>query len=553
MLLALLRWMIALAWLGLMALLLALPAVGFCLGVTQPPAMPVGWKPPVAHADGLATVAGLGRRQDVGRVLWVDLRGTPVELGESMGLLLYDRIGGLESDLVTTLQDRVPLFAGRHLLLGLVGLNNRTLADHFTANELLEIRAATAAPDPVLDPWRCLGPGYQRAVHYHALHDVSQYLIDNPLVRPIQVGCSAFAVGGAHTTDGHLVVGRLFDFEGGPRFDLDKVVFTMHPAGGLRFVHVAWAGMTGAVTGLNEAGLWVSINAAATADQGFVGRPIVMVVREVLQTCRSIDEAVAVLRRSQVFVSDGVLLASASERRAVVAELGPTGLGVRAWQDDRIISTNHFLDPAWAGDKRNASRMVHGTTAVRAARLTELLDQQPVDPARAVAILRDRRGPGGLELGFNNRSAINAWIGAHLAVADLDRGILWVSEPRHGLGAMRAFTIDGPLPAADLPEDPELGRCLEALPRWLEVRATLLGNVRDPAKRAALVAKLLRLNGDHFESHWIAGLNATDPAARRAHLEEALRLRPAYPQDAEAIRKALGGAAIEPGDPPAAP
>ncbi len=541
-----LRWCLALGILTLGVVLVALPAVGLSLGV---PAVPQGVPPtprldPVVQADG-SWRAGTGDRISVGALQLVHLQGSPEELGAAHGALVADCIGALEGDLIGTFIERVPTFPARHLLLGLVGMNNRTLPDYFTADELREILAAVRAPDPARDPWRALGSPFQRAIHYHALHDISQYLIDNPLVRPIQVGCSAFAAQGSRTVGGGLVVGRLFDFEGGPRFDLDKIVFSVAPADGLRFIHVAWAGMTGAVTGFNEAGLWVSINAADTAGMGFHGRPIVMVVRQILQHCQTIDQAVEILRQAPVFVSDGVLIASRNEHMAVVAEKGPTGLAVRRMEADLLRSTNHFLHPQWAGDISNRRRIERGTTTVRYQRLGELLEEMPVDPRRAAAILRDRRGLGGSEVGFNNRSTINAWIGAHLAVADLDRGILWVSEPRHGLGILRAFTLDGPVPAEDLPADRELPRCEQDLSRWLAARdaarACLAGG--DRTALAGHIQNLLALNPDHFESEWLAGLAATDPTERSRHLQRALALQPAYPEDREAIAAGLAGSA----------
>ena len=548
MLIAALRWMTGLSVLATAGVLIALPAVGLCLGMPREPVVPPIARRPAPQHEGNRLVTANGYRESVGQIQHIHLSGSAAELGAAQGALVPDLVAGLEGDLVGTFIERVPFFAARHLILGLVGVNNRTLVDHLTIPEQTEILAEVRSADPRLDPWRALGEPWQRALHYHALHDVSQYLIDNPLVRPIQVGCSAFAVEDRHTHDGHLIVGRLFDFEGGPRFDLDKVVFTVAPSDGLRFVHIAWGGMTGGVTGFNEAGLWVSINAADTAGMRFCGRPIVMVVREILQHCRTIDEAVAVLARSDVFVSDGVLLASRPEHRAVVVEKGPTGQAVRAMEDGALRSTNHFLDPHWAGDAANNRRIARGTTNVRYARLGELLAAAPVDPARAVTILRDHRGAGDREVGFNNRSTINAWIGAHLAVCDLDRGIMWVSEPRHGLGMMRAFTLDGPLPAEDLPADPELERCQRDLPRWLAVRDELRGLLAKhkptdpvPSTVAPLLAELHALNPNSFETHWLAGLASTDPGERTRYLRAALALQPAYPEDAEAISAALGG------------
>lgn len=536
---------LAVAWLGL-----GLPAAGMLLGTRAPVAFVMPPEQPVVVAGveaGGRRTWGASYRETVGQLTHVHLAGDPATIGTAHGLLVGDLITALEADMTATFVDRVPSFPARHLILGLVAFNNRSLIGHFTPEELTEISASTTAHGAAWDSLRSLGPSFSRGLQYHALHDVSQYLIDNPLVRPIQVGCTALAVGGARTTDGHLLVGRLFDFEGGPRFDADKVVFTVTPDTGLRFVHVCWGGMSGGVTGLNQAGLWVSINAAATAGQGFVGRPIVMVVRQILQYARTIDDALAILKDAPVFVSDGVMLASRDERRVVIAEKGPTGLAIRPWVDDCIVSTNHFLAPEWSFDTRNQERIRRGTTTVRMQRVEELLAQrQRHDPASVLAILRDHAGAGGKPVGFGNRSTINAWIGAHLVVADVTAGVLWVSEPWHGLGLMRPFGIDGPLDQAPLPASPELPQLAQKT-AYDTTRTALLANLHQPAAVVS-AARLCELNPNGFEAAWLAGLVATDPVERRRQLERALTLQPAYPDDVDAIRKALAGGIGVPGD-----
>lgn len=536
---ALWRGTAAALWLFVVGTVLMIPTIGFTLSVPPLPALPDNWQAPSHQHHGSRQQAGKGQRHEVGEILWLELAGSPSDIGAAHGLLLADRINGLEADLLHTFVERVPTFIARHLLLGLVGFNNATLHRFFSDAEKQEIRAATAAPPAESDQWRAMGPAYQRALHYHALHDVSQYLIDNPLVRPIQVGCTAFAVGGQHSSNGNLIVGRLFDFEGGPRFDLDKVVFTVRPTVGHAFIHVAWPGLTGVVTGMNERGLWVSINAAASSDQSWVGRPIIMAVREILQHCQTLDEAEAVLRRSPVFVSNGILVVSRDEQAMAIFENGPSGLARRTSDHMRLISTNHFDHRQWADDARNQQRIREGTTTVRAARVAELLDQQAVDIPRALSILRDRQGLGGQEVGFHNRSTINAWIGAHLVLADVSRGILWVSEPRHGLGAMRAFNLDGPLPEEDLPADPELPRLLNDLPQYQMLRQQILDGIDDEPSRQAAVERILAINPHSFEAHWLAGLFHHDPEQRRAHLKQALKQQPAYPADRRAIEQAL--------------
>ena len=555
------RWSAALALLVWSWLWIGLPAVGMLLGVKAAPTVALSQERQDAPVTitGSRTAWGACYRESVGAITHVHLAGSPSEIGWGLGRLAGDRITALEGDLVGVFTERVPWFPLRHLLLGLVNANNRTLAAHYRSEELAEIAASTAAHGRYFDAYRAMGPSWSRGLQYHALHDISQYLIDSPLVQPIAVGCTAVALGpsrvalgpdrvalGPDRAGGHWLVGRLFDFEGGARFDLDKIVYTVAPDRGHRFVHVCWAGMSGAVTGLNDAGLWVSINAAATDARVFVGRPVVLAVREILQHADGIDAALDILKKTPVFVSDAVLLVSAREGRAVVAEKGPGGFGVRAMTDDQLIVTNHFIAPTWSADQANADRLAHGTTAKRWARVEELLAGRTFDPPAVAALLRDRHGPAGKDLGFSNRGTINAWIGCHLAVCDVTAGVLWVSEPRHGLGAMRAFTVDGPVDLPPIAADPDLERCAQDQPRWLaacaEVKALLRGGleVSERAAAEAQIATILRLNPEHFESLWLAGLVARDPAERRRWLESALAAQPAYPADAERIRQALG-------------
>src|SRR5262249_21768483 len=89
-------------------------------------------------------------------------------------------------------------------------------------------------------------PAYHRVIFYHALHDITQGLERSPLL-----GCSAFAASGAATVNGHLIIGRNFDFEGPEIFDREKAVLFYRPRGRIPFASVAWVGMAGVVTGIN--------------------------------------------------------------------------------------------------------------------------------------------------------------------------------------------------------------------------------------------------------------------------------------------------------------
>ncbi len=547
---AIVGWMRLLAAVGgsaMLWLLLGMPALGLLLAVRAAPDLVLPSVPPGVAAQLAAGVPGrielLGcYRERIEGITHVHLEGDPLTIGFCQGVLVGDHIARIETEMMGVFIERVPVFMLRHLLLGLINWNNRNLESYFTASERLEIAAITEGHRLYHDPYAAVSSAYSRALQYHALHDISQYLIDNPLVQPPQVGCTAVAVDGTRARDGHLLVGRLFDFEGGRCFDADKVVYSVRPAGGIPFVSVSWGGMAGAATGINDAGLWVSINAGATDGQAFVGRPMIMVVRQVLEHCHTISEALAVIRQAEVFVSDSVLLASASEGRTVVAEKGPHGMGVREMSGHAIAVTNHFLSAPWLTDASNAERIARHTTAKRLARAEQLLQETAVhDPASILALLRDRRGLDGADLGFGNRGTINAWIGAHLVVCDVSAKRLWVCAPYHGLGRAVAFGIDGPLNLPPLPASADLELYLAHGEEYntLEAAATAALKAGSRAEAARLCARLLELNPRSYTANTLAAEASDDAVTRRTLLLKARDLQPAYADDAERITALL--------------
>jgi hypothetical protein len=337
--------------------------------------------------------------------------------------------------MVDLMRRQVPSDLGRWLIGNLIRWRYRNLVDWVPADRLVELGALSRA---LADADEYPERPFQRVVYYHALYDITQRLERSPLL-----ACTAFAAWGEHTVDGHLIVGRNFDFEAGSIFDEEKAVIVFRSPGRIPFASVAWPGMIGAVTGVNAKGLFVSLNAARTDDEPGDGVPVVFVVREVLERAGTIEQAVALLGRRRVMGAQGLLLADGRGRRAVVVELAPGGLAVRRARTTAIGVTNHFLDRRYADDRANERTRHQTTSEVRLRRLRHLLEQKrgAIDPVAAARILRDRRAPDGSRLPLGHRRAIDAISATHSVVVDLDEMVLWVSRGPHLLGRYVAFDL----------------------------------------------------------------------------------------------------------------
>lgn len=92
--------------------------------------------------------------------------------------------------------------------------------------------------------------------------------------------------------------------------------------------------------GLNDAGLGVCLNLLnTTADGGLDGTPIHLLLRQTLETCRTVDEAVALLAGARTSASSAVTVARPNDVASV--ELNPGGANVVRGHVG--AHTNHFL------------------------------------------------------------------------------------------------------------------------------------------------------------------------------------------------------------------
>lgn len=439
----------------IVAALLGLAWIAYDLATRmEPPAGPGGPLPRLERQDGV-TRAGRQYLTRRGRIWELGLAGAAWDMGLAHGRLARALMLRGDAHMIRTLREALPNALLRRAVVGAVRLQHRGADEALPRDRRLEI--AGEARGLGRDPYAWFLPAYERMVRYHSAYDVALSFEGSPIV-----GCSAFVAAGPATVDGHTIVGRNFDAELGAPFDEDKTVTLFRPAGRIPFASVAWAGLSGVVTGMNVEGVWVSVNGARAGEPSYDGMPLVLILRDVLERARTVDEAIGVLRRHRPMVSHLVLVADGDERDIAVVERSPERTMVRRGRD-LLAVTNHF-ETALRRDPKDAVVRRRTSTLARRARLEEVLGaaRGRLDVPGAVAILRDRRAVGGGPLPPGDRRALDAGIATHSVVADATARVLWVAEAPHTEGRYVRFDL-GALLAPDGP-GPRTAPRAETLP-----------------------------------------------------------------------------------------
>jgi hypothetical protein len=481
------------------------------------------------------------------RGIWeAHLDGEPYALGWAQGRLGNRLFLETEDYMFGEMARYVPSRVALWLIRAGVRLQYRHVGDLMPAERAEEIAGMARGVDDLHGDFL---PIYHRLVFYHALHDITQGLEHSPLL-----GCTAFAASGPASANGHLIIGRNFDFEGPEIFDRDKAILFFKPRGKIPFASIAWLGMSGVITGLNAEGIYVSINAARSDDKGGDGMPVEILVREIMEQARSIDDVVALVKKTPVMVPDFYLVGDGKTGESAVLERTPRRLEVRraSRADGTSLLTNHALAPSFAADAENDRLKRYLTSGARYKRLEELVKhwRGQIDPRKALEILRDKKGPGGSDLGLGNRNALDAIIATHSVVVDASALTIWVSTGPHLTGRYVGFDLrrelrgeDRPAPP-DLPDDPmaqsdefrayqlaaaelraaERLRKLDA-DRALEQARRAEGLEEKLPEPHRLVGELLRARGDR-------------EGARREY-QRFLELSPPYLKDVEEVKGIL--------------
>ena len=139
-------------------------------------------------------------------------------------------------------------------------------------------------------------------------------------------------------------------------FDEDKVLKWVFPDKGIPFVSVIFSGMVGVITGINQKGVYIAINAAGSDDFVRIGTPTTLVALDALQFSNNAAEAVERLKLSKPLITDIFVVADTSDQLFIV-EKSPKKTRVIPKSKKNAVITNHLRHPDWQNDKTNKQRL----------------------------------------------------------------------------------------------------------------------------------------------------------------------------------------------------
>lgn len=369
--------------------------------------------------------------------LWeLYIKGNPLQLGYNNGALTQDLMQKQERIFFSKVEGFVPSKFKQKLLNTFLKWYNRKMYLNVREDYQAELYGLSQYSS---DQYDFIAPRYLRNLYLHGAHDIGHAMQDLAMV-----GCTSLAVWNENTEDGDMLIGRNFDFYVGDEFAQNKLVEFVEPEDGIPYMSVSWPGMIGVVSGMNKEGITVTINAGKSRIPLTAKTPISLVTREILQHAATIEEAIAIAKKRNVFVSESILVGSAHDKNAVIIEVSPKNFGVyRVQNTSRVLCTNHFQSEAYKDDVKNQKQMEESHSVYRYEKLQELLqEEKKLTPEKMAYILRNRSGLKDKSIGNGNEKALNQLLAHHAVIFSPEKKLVWVSSNPYQLGEFVCYDLN---------------------------------------------------------------------------------------------------------------
>lgn len=235
--------------------------------------------------------SGQGRLESIDGTRVLFLKGTPEEMGTQHGQLLKREIRNVVERIVYG-----------------IGVGSSVAKGNWFFGE---IEAAQKRLAPYIDP------RYVREIDaLAAAAGIDQHEARLANVFPELFHCSGFALFGDATAGGQMFHGRILDYMKGAGLEQSAVVMVFQPDQGHAWVNLSYAGFVGSVTAMNDQ--QIAIGEMGGRGEGhWDGKPMAQLMREVMERCSTIDEAVEIMRRGPRTCEYYYVISDGKSKRAV--------------------------------------------------------------------------------------------------------------------------------------------------------------------------------------------------------------------------------------------
>lgn len=268
--------------------------------------------PPAKH--------GKGELRYVSGIPVLVVRGTPAEMGEQFGTLAVRNAPDL-----TGLHKRFLQDSGQEKRYPFILAMAQKLKPYFPANHAVELEAAVKASG----------------------RDESVFLFADTIADLTSgLGCATVVVEKGRSKTHGPIFGRNFDWLPTKGITEHTLVVVYKGEGKRAFAAVTISPIGGVISGMNDAGLSVTINQIRLrrskdhAAFNWKGVPLLLAIRRVLEECRTVAEAEKLLRQMPRTTSCCLTLCDRSG--GAVFEITPDNIEVRSPENGVTCCTNHF-------------------------------------------------------------------------------------------------------------------------------------------------------------------------------------------------------------------
>lgn len=194
------------------------------------------------------------------------------------------------------------------------------------------------------------------------------------------IGCSTVVT----REGGRLLVGRNLDYNP-PSLGRFPIVISFNPEGRHRFTSVGFVGFLGVLTGFNEKGVAVSLDAVNRyRSYNSWDIPIAYKTRQILESAADLDEAHRLLRGYTSTRGWALTVADADELDATIFDLAGGAIAENRMSGKHLFVTNAFVNASFRRRYMTASMATHPFVQARYDMIARRLEAGSVDDVDAL-------------------------------------------------------------------------------------------------------------------------------------------------------------------------